>query len=95
MKKQIIFTGEDVGCYADGCNGQAHIRTTLADYIEQIMPEGSDPELLNSLRSDDYPDDFSDEEDAIDILQSVTADGLCWVMESGDLLLVAEDQLDS
>ena len=96
MNKRIIFTTKDIGCHADSCHGHANIRARLGDYIERIIPEGSNPELLNSLRSeDDYPDDLSDEEDAIDILQSVTDDGLCWIMDSGDLLLVREDQLDA
>lgn len=76
------FTSQDVGCWADGAYGEDHRRRKLAAMLRDLGAEGA------ALYLDEEPsDDYSEEDDALDILQKHTAPGLLWFMESGDLLL--------
>ena len=31
--KALLFTSDDIGCYADGTNGHNHLRDVLADLM--------------------------------------------------------------
>lgn len=81
-----LFTTRDVGCIADGALGHNHVRAVLAD----IMDELNYPIMVDELR-DAPPDDYSDEDDAIDILNTDHVDGVYIVMSEGNLLCVPED----
>ncbi len=94
MSKQTIFTTADVGCHADGTYGRDHRRNILGILVEQsakgrnYWDHNSDKAVCVDLAS--VPsDDYSEEQDAMDILQSVTTDGLVWRMIDGDLMLTA------
>ena len=97
-----IFTKRDIGCYADGTFGTDHRRHILCDLLSNIgglMKLASDMRLTaNSLSEeliDDLPDDYSDEDDAIDFLNELTEDGSIWTMVDGDLLLIEKKELDT
>jgi len=85
------FNQSDIGCYADGANGQQWRRNTLTDLISCL--DGCTKELLAELASEPS-DDYSEENDAIDILNDNTADGLYWTMLDGDLILTNEASND-
>lgn len=78
------FTINDVGCYADGANGDAHLRTVLADLVGSF-PDHS-PLLIRDLEGESS-DDGAEINDAISFLQDHTDDGLMWELEAGDLCL--------
>lgn len=86
----IIFEPGDVGCYADGRYGQHLRREIMACLIESILPNNSDSTLADELRGE-VPVDYSDEDDAMDILQSVTANGIVWIIEEGGLYLIEQE----
>ena len=85
------FNQSDIGCYADNTNGQQWRRNTLADLISSL--DGTTKQLLNDLASEPS-DDYSEEDDAIEILNDNTADGLYWTMLDGDLILTNEASND-
>jgi len=88
------FTEKHRGCYADGGFGQEHIRTMLDTVLLSATgDEALNPEIHKSLKGL-MPDDAWDEIEALEILQDNTEEGLVWVMDSGDLLLIKEDDLE-
>ena len=88
------FTTADIGCHADGTFGIKHLREVLEDLLDGLALSGFpvDPEVAQSLLGP-MPDDAWDELEAIEILQDATEPGcgLYWTMDSGDLLLVQEE----
>ncbi|MCK5604433.1 hypothetical protein KAR91_21260 [Candidatus Pacearchaeota archaeon] len=89
----IEFTEKDIGCHADCIFGHQHRRSILANYVRKIVGikfPSIDPTLVNELHAEPT-DDFSEEDDAIEILQSVTDDSLVWALEAGDLLLMSKE----
>lgn len=88
MEKPVLFDAP--GCYADGAAGWRHVRDVLADMAEAA---GADSELVASLRGP-MPDDACDEDEALNVLQARTKDGLIWVFDSGDLLLLPESEME-
>lgn len=93
---KTLFTKQDIGCHADGTFGNDHCRNVLQTLLDDVgRSDGFEPseqltyiaEIRRFLMADPS-DDFSEEDEAIEILQSVTDDNLQWVMESGDLLLI-------
>lgn len=82
----------DVGCYLDSTFGRQRIRWELAEMIRGLP--GADADLMSSLRGplEEAPDDLSDEDDALEILQAVTDDA-SWEFRDGDLMLVGRPTL--
>jgi len=90
-----IFTQADVGCHADHSFGWDHVRDVLADLVQCVHDSGrrsawtDDCPLARKLRGPS-PDDYGDEDEALEILQGATADGLVWVIDQ-DLLLTTSE----
>ena len=93
----LAYTKKDVGCWIDGAFGLDHQRAKLADMIRDLetqeMIDTRGYSVVESLASD-APDDDSDVDDALDILQQFTDADLVWCFESGDLLLMLESELE-
>ena len=89
-----MFSLKDVGCYADGCTGHQHVRNTLAQLVEDTAPRRDAREiepLVQSLRADVWPDDMSDENDAIEYLHKFTDARCVWELVDGELFLNKSD----
>ena len=93
----LAYTKKDVGCYIDGAFGEEHRRAKLADMIRNLetqeMIDHRGYSVVESL-ANESPDDYGDEDDALDILQEFTESGLVWTFESGDLLLLNESEVE-
>lgn len=97
-----LFTKQDIGCYADCTNGEQHRRDILSGLLDDIgRSNGFEPSEqltyisgIRELVMAESSDDYSEETEAIEILQSVTEEGFVWVMEAGDLLLVKASELE-
>lgn len=85
-----FFDEADCGCHADEALGHQHIRERLADLLDTLSDGKST--LADELRSDP-PDDYSDEDEALNILQDNTIDGLVWTIDGG-LMLLPESEFD-
>jgi len=90
-----FFEAGDAGCY--GCDdlGHDHIRERLAALVENLGPKhlltDDDAQgLCESLRGP-MPDDASDEDEALEILQRNTVDALAWEIDGGLYLRPIED----
>ena len=83
------YTITDVGCYIDGASGHSDHRHQLASMIEDYNAV-----LANELRDgnwQNWPDDLSDEDDAIELLDAHTDEGLYWFCEAGGLFLTESE----
>ena len=92
LEGELAFGEEDCGCHADGTFGHSHVRARLGELVEAIAgPYVSDEtkELIVSLRVPP-PDDAWDEEEAIDMLNTLTEEGFSWGFADGDLVLSPE-----
>lgn len=90
--RKLKYDANDCGCHADGTFGHGYVRGRLAELVDGITTGlGSIDALVvrDSLRGP-MPDDAWDEEEALDLLDRVTAEGFCWSFRDGDLLLTAE-----
>jgi hypothetical protein len=91
----LAYTKNNTGCYIDAAFGEDHRRAKLADLIRDLetqeMIETRGYSVVESLAIES-PDDFSDEEDALEILQQFTESGLVWSFEAGDLILATEEE---
>jgi len=83
-----FFGPEDVGCYADGTHGHAHVRVQLAELVEALDME---PSLVAELLAP-MSDDASEEDDAIDLLNEHCEGGVYFTFRDGDLMLVQEEE---
>jgi hypothetical protein len=79
-----IFGKADIGCYADNTYGEDHRRQVIIGLLQDI---GKGKRLIKELEKT-ASDDYGEETEAIEILQSVTEDGYCWEMSDGDLMLI-------
>ena len=82
----------DLGCHGDGTFGHDHIRYRLAELVDAVdgfIGNEAAMELIASLQGE-MPDDAWDEDEALELLNSVTEDGAQWILDGGDLLLVEE-----
>lgn len=94
--QRLVFIDRDVGCYADDTLGDAHFRHALADMVQELAEETGNTALLDSLRSDpaDWPEDLNDEEEAVELLNSITdiegeaGHAVIWIMEDSELCLM-------
>jgi hypothetical protein len=89
----MLFTRSDVGCWVDGAFGEDHRRDKLSVLLESI----GTPNALNLATEllEPAPDDYSDEDDALELLQENTEEGLIWMMEAGNILLIVADDYTS
>src|ERR1700735_2119802 len=91
----LAYTKKAIGCYIDGAFGQDHRRAKLADLIRDLETQ----DMINArgysvteCLTEEPSDDFSEEQDALDILQEFTEADLVWVFEAGDLILTEQEQ---
>lgn len=82
----VRFTQEDIGCWADGALGWAHVRRVLADLVRDTNP-GLAEELEGPPSAD-----MSEELEALALLQEVTEEGLVWTLDSEGLFLLREEE---
>lgn len=87
MVKQVVYTSNCTGCWIDGSLGESHRRAKLADMLYDIP--GSDS-LIKELEANPS-DDYSEEDDAIALIQEHTEEGYTWILEAGDLILVKSE----
>ena len=128
-----LYGLEQVGCYADGTFGHAHIRSTLSgllyelrcnithlfigrDTIHAVSPSNklkhlgfnrmgvnhylsivdTAKSLMGNLDGEPPSDDFSEEDDAIDLLNEHATDGtVSFGMFEGDLVLASNRQWEA
>jgi len=84
-----VYGEGDTGCWIDGAFGDDHRREKLAGLVAPF-----DAELAEELRGPGS-DDLSEEDDAIDRLNDqAVEEGYLFVFDSGDLLLVKEDEYE-
>jgi len=92
----MTYTKEDVGCYIDGAFGMDHACDVLANLVGAVLTEASSREkIVLGLRLDHkrLSDDHSELDDATDILQEHTEDGLVWIWDAGDLILTTDEEV--
>ena len=93
------FTAQDLGCYADGCLGHDHIRATLAYLLETLSRDlilcSTSGLLLSDSLLREMPDDASDEAEALELLNEDTVEGISWLLLDGDLVLIADSEVQS
>jgi len=102
----MTYTKEDIGCYIDGAFGMDHAMVKLAILLIDFMPLSVNNtrqfpseelaetyEILLSGDESKLSDDYSELNDATDILQEHTEDGLVWIWDAGDLILTADEVL--
>lgn len=98
----------DVGCWIDGAFGIQHAAEKLSSMLsfarqgESETPSQAQErwllvEDLDAFSSGNTDDEFIEEtfDDATEFLQGVTADGLVWIWEAGDLILTTESQANN
>jgi hypothetical protein len=97
-KEKVAFGGglhKNTGCFIDGAYGEEHAVQVMAGLLQRVMRATGDEEaneLLVEYDDDLDPEDFGEWlDDATDVLQNNTADGLVWEWEAGDLCLMDED----
>ena len=78
----------DVGCYADDCGGEKHIREVLAGLVEPYGDKGR--KLAEELRGEPS-DDASEDYEALDLLNEDTVEGIHWELDGGLFLLKDEE----
>ena len=88
---RTVFTKTDVGCWSDGAYGHEHLRARLGWLL--VMLPTDQTRLIRELESEPS-DDMSEEDDAITALQEYTEEGFVWGCDGGDLMLLAESEID-
>lgn len=94
-KKYYEYTESDIGSHIDGALGHGHAMQRMADLLGDV----------DSLRAQnllaEYDDGELDEEgegewldDATEALQEVTAPGLTWEWDAGDLVLTMDVEVE-
>ena len=79
------FTTHDIGCLADGSFGHEHVRKILASLMDNLDP-------VLALELEGIPsDDFREEDDALDILNT-RCTGVYIAFRDGDLLCISEEE---
>tara|TARA_B100001123_G_scaffold308649_1_gene344919 strand:+ start:450 stop:725 length:276 start_codon:yes stop_codon:yes gene_type:complete len=89
---KTLFTGEDIGCYADGTHGFEYVN---ARAIELATAHGWEPPVVPPEQVEDGVDDLIDGSDlAVEYLNGRTADGLMWGFSDGDLMLMDQENFE-
>ena len=91
IETTTVFYVCDCGCYADGSLGHDHVRNRLRSLVETWVDD-ADPDLILSLDAPIMPDDAWDEYEAIDLLNELCEDGICWEFSDGDLVLTTIEE---
>jgi len=82
--RSYIFT--EPGCYGDGTFGHAHIREMLAAYLQMTPANALRDRLMAELKAEPS-DDYSEEYDALVMLDDSTDPTLYWHLEDGELFV--------
>ena len=87
-----VFYACDCGCYADGSLGNDHVRNRLGGLVESYV-DNADPDLIAALCDDvPPPDDAWDDREALELLNELCEDGVCWEFRDGDLVLTTIEE---
>ena len=101
---KTVWTNKDIGCHIDGAFGQSHCLDRLGNLVFGTGTRSDDwtagyecgithRRILDAL-ADGPSDDGNEFTDATEYLQSHTADGLVWQWVAGDLILMAENDVE-
>lgn len=98
-RNPVIFDESDTGTYIDGAYGESHAISKMRDLLGTVIHAGVPEEVAaHRLEAEDVQegDEFVNEwfDEATEVLQSVTAPGLVWDWEAGDLVLLEESELE-
>ena len=87
------YTKKDVGCWIDSAYGIDHACKKLACMIGESAWTLSlnEVSLINRLENCLLSDDHCELDEATDLLQNITEDGLQWTWDGGNLILTDED----
>lgn len=91
----VVFDEGDAGVYIDGARGIDHAMRVMR-YLLRDVVDAREVRKATDLLQEDVEDDFQQEwlDDATEVLQSVTASGLVWWWEVGDLILLPESGIE-
>lgn len=85
------FTTEDIGCIADGALlGHQHAREVLSSIMAELSYPLLAEELQRAQGDLSGPNDLSDEDDALDIINTEHVEGVYIAFVDGDLCCVEE-----
>lgn len=89
------FTDDDIGSHIDGAFGHDHAMARMADMLGDVASQRAQ-NLLDEYDDGELDDEDEDEwlNDATEALQEVTAPGLTWEWEAGDLALTQDASLE-
>jgi len=87
----VLFDGGDVGCWVAASNSRENLilALELVTAFCPVSPHPSDDPLWQPPS-----DNLAEEVAVLEALQEHTDDGLVWLVEAGELLLVREDWLN-
>ena len=88
MTRTKIFTRDDIGCWIDGAYGIDHAADKLAAMLLDCG-ETAAAQML-AVRDEDFISDEID--DATELLDQYTAEGLSWYWTAGDLILTDDPE---
>lgn len=98
IRGRPVFDEGDVGTWIDGAYGEAHAIDKMRELLAVVIQAGIRNAEVTALEAEDVNegDEFVNEwfDEATEVLQSVTAPGLVWYWEAGDLILLPEEELD-
>ena len=96
----ILYNKSDLGCHIDGAYGTDHARRKLIDMLEYCLcayspNEKPRPQIekIQTYLEQEPSDDMSEFDEATEILQDHTTDGLVWIWDGGDLILTTDEEL--
>lgn len=92
MDMTIIF--DSPGCYADSVLGHFYVRKALRNLLKLYFADDERAQELILLLKGQMSDDASEETEALELLQSRTAEGLTWILLDGDLMLLPDDEIE-
>lgn len=101
-KREIVYTESDCGTFLDGCHGWNNtaraVRLAMADGFRVSAKELADLERYETDSGNDDNETVGGQgglcDRATDFLGEVTAPGLVWVWDMGELTLMSETDAD-
>lgn len=85
---------DDAGCHADGTYSHDHVRLALAGLVLRTFPPGAAEHAeamgLHSELLGPPPDDYADEDRALDLLNT-RCDGVAFGLYEGDLVCATHE----
>jgi hypothetical protein len=94
MSKKVKYGTNDLGCWADGTRGLYHVRSVLANLIEDSFPIRQ-RRLITELRYNAPSDGAFEEFQALTLLNNLCENGIEFVFIDGDLVLARNNVLES